>query len=1093
MTACLDDNQLARLIDGKLDADERRVIEGHLDDCASCGALVGELGTQRELPTRRELPAGLSSRTALAPRYQPVREIARGGMGRVVEAFDVQLGRTVAIKHALDDDPAARLRFEREVAITARLEHPSIVPLYDAGELDGEPFYVMRKVTGAPLDQIVRDAVTLDQRLQLIPHVLAAADAVAHAHARGVIHRDLKPSNVLVGEFGETVVIDWGLAKLVGTADLPAGTTPISGLLETAAGTVAGTPGFMAPEQVTSGLTDTRADVFALGACLYYTLTGRLPVRGTTEAELLARTREGRIETLDVAGIPTDLAAIVATALQRDPADRYRDAAGFSDDLRRFLGGQLVAAHRYGRGERAARWIRRHRALVVAIVAGLAVAVAITVIAFVRVLAEQDRTQVALDRERDRADELVIARATLESDPTRAAAVLAELRPESPRWATLGPLFAELRARGIVNGYPGHTMITIAKFAPRGPRLLSMGGGIVRLLDLEARTSRLIATGSPMMRAMWWGDAIVIVRRDRGVGPELFDPATGTRTPLAWAAATDVLAAEGSMLAQMTEAGDVVTREVGGVAITAPCPRARWAQPIANGRWIVCSSGDATQVLVRAGATWKVVGELAFTYATLAVAPSEARIAFTTASSREIVELATTTWTETRRWRIPDVLSIGYVGDTLYTSSPEAVMRLEADGSTSRIAKSSSLSPPQDVAGASAILTTGHDVAIAHASYRHTLRSPIELSGLVADRSGHYLVGFGAGRLVVWDLAAALPLRATVPGGDAVIYGEAAVLVSAMPAAEPPRRVFRLAITREPAVAIDAPVVLGPIGAMAEPVALAHGVVAVVDRSLATIEVPLWKLRRREATAVAGISTDAVVIGTRAGALEQVTSDTTATPLTTLAGPITSIATGAGWIAACDGAGASWRRDPSGRETRAQIGGITSNLAIAAGVLYAGRGASLLAWADSPVVIATASEPIELVRALPDDRVIVVGSRTIARFDPSTTTLRAIRQTGSAIVAFATADNGSFAATSTTAGVELIDLRTPAHWPVLDTPDIHALALSPDGRYLVAVAGTTLLHVSVGSPLPSPAAIGAATNAIAPRGPRDELVFRDLQ
>jgi len=153
----------------------------------------------------------------LPSRYASGDEIARGGMGRVVEATDTLLGRAVAIKEALTTDPDALRRFARETRITARLEHPSIVPVYDAGIADdGKPYYVMRKVSGRPLDQLVEDGKSLSDRLALLPHVLAAAQAVAHAHRRGVLHRDLKPTNILVGDLGETVVIDWGLAKVVG-------------------------------------------------------------------------------------------------------------------------------------------------------------------------------------------------------------------------------------------------------------------------------------------------------------------------------------------------------------------------------------------------------------------------------------------------------------------------------------------------------------------------------------------------------------------------------------------------------------------------------------------------------------------------------------------------------------------------------------------------------------------------------------------------------------------------------------------------------------------------------------------------------------
>ncbi|HEX7702197.1 MAG TPA: serine/threonine-protein kinase, partial [Kofleriaceae bacterium] len=153
-------------------------------------------------------------------RYEVGAEIARGGMGRVVEATDTLLGRTVALKETLGANDEALRRFRREIYITARLEHPSIVPVHDAGTRpDGSPFYVMRKVTGRPLTELIGAATTLEARLALLPHVVAAAQAIAHAHRRGVIHRDIKPSNILVGELGETVVIDWGLAKVIGEPD----------------------------------------------------------------------------------------------------------------------------------------------------------------------------------------------------------------------------------------------------------------------------------------------------------------------------------------------------------------------------------------------------------------------------------------------------------------------------------------------------------------------------------------------------------------------------------------------------------------------------------------------------------------------------------------------------------------------------------------------------------------------------------------------------------------------------------------------------------------------------------------------------------
>ncbi|HSD90130.1 MAG TPA: serine/threonine-protein kinase, partial [Kofleriaceae bacterium] len=182
-------------------------------------------------------------------RFEPRGELGRGGMGRVDEAFDRALGREVAIKHMLSHSDVDLARFEREARITARLEHPGIVPIHDAGRsADGTPYYVMRRVDGQPLSELV-DGKPLADRLRLVPNILAACDATGFAHARGIVHRDIKPTNILIGPFGETLLIDWGLAREVESREAAAPSQPPSDPSLTRAGTVAGTPGFMSPEQ----------------------------------------------------------------------------------------------------------------------------------------------------------------------------------------------------------------------------------------------------------------------------------------------------------------------------------------------------------------------------------------------------------------------------------------------------------------------------------------------------------------------------------------------------------------------------------------------------------------------------------------------------------------------------------------------------------------------------------------------------------------------------------------------------------------------------------------------------------------------------
>ena len=181
--------------------------------------------------------------------YVIAGEIAKGGMGRVLAARDRRLGREVAIKELLPQNRNVARRFEREARITARLQHPAIIHIYEAGTWQGgEPFFAMTRVSGRSLDKVVAERKTYESRIALLPNVIAVADALAYAHSRRVIHRDLKPGNVLIGEFGDTVVIDWGLAK---DLDAPSGDPKDSLLVqslspeETASGSVVGTPAYM--------------------------------------------------------------------------------------------------------------------------------------------------------------------------------------------------------------------------------------------------------------------------------------------------------------------------------------------------------------------------------------------------------------------------------------------------------------------------------------------------------------------------------------------------------------------------------------------------------------------------------------------------------------------------------------------------------------------------------------------------------------------------------------------------------------------------------------------------------------------------------
>ena len=281
-------------------------------------------------------------------RYAVHELLGRGGMGAVYRATDQRLQRNVAMKvltTELDQDDIAR-RLEREARVLAALDHPGIVAIHDAGLLaDGRPFYVMRLVRGRRLDEQVRD----EGRGQRLRRFLSVCDAVSFAHSRGVIHRDLKPANVMVGEFGEVLVLDWGVAKLSGdetAASKGANSTTMESI--TGDGIAVGTPGFMAPEQ-SSGISpvDGRADVFALGAIL----------RGLVGTEK----------------VPAPLRAISARATAMDAHDRYANVDALAADVRAWLDGEAVSAYAESLVEKALRFYRRNSALIVLLLAYLAV------------------------------------------------------------------------------------------------------------------------------------------------------------------------------------------------------------------------------------------------------------------------------------------------------------------------------------------------------------------------------------------------------------------------------------------------------------------------------------------------------------------------------------------------------------------------------------------------------------------------------------------------------------------------------------------------------------------------------------------------
>lgn len=295
--------------------------------------------------------------------------LGQGGSGEVWLVRDRALGRDVARKSLRRDrrNAIGEARFLREARVLARLEHPNIVPVYDldAGGPDG-PALSMRAVHGRTLaaELTAGRLPGLRERLEVL---LRVCDAVGYAHSRRVIHRDLKPGNVMLGDHGEVLVVDWGLARVVDEVETPdgAGEGGETDPRLTQHGLVAGTPGYMAPEQSSEGLgaVGPAADVYALGAILHQLLTGRAPWEDTPWPAVLQRQAQGevpRARAVD-AGVPRELDEVAAKAMHPDPARRHPTVEALRGDLAAWLEGRPVASVAYTRGERLARWVRDHR------------------------------------------------------------------------------------------------------------------------------------------------------------------------------------------------------------------------------------------------------------------------------------------------------------------------------------------------------------------------------------------------------------------------------------------------------------------------------------------------------------------------------------------------------------------------------------------------------------------------------------------------------------------------------------------------------------------------------------------------------------
>lgn len=339
-------------------------------------------------------------------RWERRGELAAGGMGVVTVVHDRWLGRDIAVKVPSGEQDTARLL--REARITAGLDHPGIVSVFDAGRgPDGTPWFAMRLVRGRSLADTFSELAPDAPTTPLVRHVLAAAEAVAYAHSRGVIHRDIKPANIMVGPFGETQVIDWGLA-LDGQDHVD--------------GARSGTPASMSPEQARREPIDQRADVYALGLILFELAARRPPFSiDLSRAAILEALAADRVPTLPPdAPVPAELRAIIARATHPTPAGRYPDAKALADDLLRYLDGRRVAAHAYTARELFTRLVRVWRVPILLSAIALVLIGVILAIAFSEIAQERDASERTLGRA------LVDhARAALHADDRGTAEILA--------------------------------------------------------------------------------------------------------------------------------------------------------------------------------------------------------------------------------------------------------------------------------------------------------------------------------------------------------------------------------------------------------------------------------------------------------------------------------------------------------------------------------------------------------------------------------------------------------------------------------------------------------------------------------------------